>query len=444
MRKWISSILVVLILLIGVVPSFAENLTVQIDLNKNSDSELLFNISLPGSASNADMYYLGFDFKIPEGLSVDTSKWTTATLPGRYVVVKDVQYNVSSQSQLPHISIASSQGEKTWSFSVPLSGKGSGQATVENYWLTYEDENGDEYEIALSESSQLTVMLGSSTNDPVYSAYLQNPSPQEISAGESFTSDVYVSASDGKLSACQLSFDCNGGKIQSIIPEKTEWEYKTSDEKYSFYGINEDASKGIKVATITVETDKTASGEVVLSIKDGGVAAVSGDPFDKQVTLADDSKAVKVNIIENDLFSYNVDPYASASGKYLVKYTGTVEDGKVLKYSSGSEVTDMYFSEEYNAWVFLADSNVCSSLKNADFSVVDGTKSDVTISYDGDVNLNGLTNIVDAQIAYDITNNIYQGFDKLPMKMWLKADMSHDEELLAADAQAIQTAIHTQ
>ena len=147
-----------------------------------------------------------------------------------------------------------------------------------------------------------------------------------------------------------------------------------------------------------------------------------------------------VNIREKDQFS--CDSYADATGKYLVKYTGTVADGNVVKYTSGSTVTDLYYSEKYGAWVFLADSDLSLDLTNANFSVVSGDITSATIKYNGDVNKNGTTNIVDAQIAYDIANNVYPTFEALPMEMWLSADVNTEFGVAAGDARAIQCIIH--
>lgn len=302
------------------------------------------------------------------------------------------------------------------------------------------------YTISGTPTSDVTVTFADAVANvvlPTYTAYLQkNPSVEDIAAGGTFTTDVYMAASDGMLAGGQLELDCVGGTITNIaLTEGLTNGEKSSDlSKISFYGYNGDATNGIKVATVTVSTAETATEPVVLSIKDGGKAAVSGSYYDKDVTLEDATKSVTVNITEKDLFSCST--YADASGKYLVQYTGAVEDGKVVQYTSGSTVTDLYYSEKYSAWVFLADSDLSSTLSNADFSLVTGDKTSVTIQYDGDVNKNGTINIVDAQIAYDLTNNVYKTFEALPMNMWLSADVNTEFGVAAGDARAIQCIIH--
>ena len=309
----------------------------------------------------------------------------------------------------------------------------------ENIGMWFQDEGANEQCASPNIISGTIKVINSVT--PTYTAFMKNTSSDQISAGGIFTTDVYMAASDGKLAGGQLELDCEGGTITNIAPADGLTNSEQSDlSKISFYGNTSDATNGIKVATVTVSTKEIASGTVVLSIKDGGKAAVSGSYYDQAVTLEDATKSVTVNIKEKDQFSCN--PYADASGKYLVQYTGAVEDGNVVRYTSGSTVTELYYSKYDGAWVFLADSDLSSTLTNANFSVESGDKDSATIKYDGDVNKNGTTNIVDAQIAYDISNNVYPTFEALPMEMWLSADVNKVFGVDATDARAIQCIIH--
>ena len=197
-----------------------------------------------------------------------------------------------------------------------------------------------------------------------------------------------------------------------------------------FHGKGDAKYQGRR-APITVNLGYTTSGTVSDTI--------SLD--DLKGTFDDVETTVNVST-ENSKDQFSCDSYADATGKYLVKYTGTVADGNVVKYTSGSTVTDLYYSEKYGAWVFLADSDLSLDLTNANFSVVSGDITRATIKYNGDVNKNGTTNIVDAQIAYDIANNVYPTFEALPMEMWLSADVNTEFGVAAGDARAIQCIIH--
>ena len=59
------------------------------------------------------------------------------------------------------------------------------------------------------------------------------------------------------------------------------------------------------------------------------------------------------------------------------------------------------------------------------------------------MNENGKINIVDAQIAYDIANSVYTGFEQLSVTGVLKADVNNSLGIEASDARAIQVYVHT-
>ena len=59
------------------------------------------------------------------------------------------------------------------------------------------------------------------------------------------------------------------------------------------------------------------------------------------------------------------------------------------------------------------------------------------------MNENGKINIVDAQIAYDIANSVYTGFEQLTVTGVLKADANNNMAVDALDARAIQVYVHT-
>ena len=87
---------------------------------------------------------------------------------------------------------------------------------------------------------------------------------------------------------------------------------------------------------------------------------------------------------------------------------------------------------------------------DADFAAnygVDGPTIDLSDIYyevaslKGDVNDNGVVNIVDAQIAYDLARGVYRGSAD-EETMLDKADVNDDGIVNAQDARAIQYAVH--
>ena len=122
-------------------------------------------------------------------------------------------------------------------------------------------------------------------------------------------------------------------------------------------------------------------------------------------------------------------PYA-ANYDY-VEYTGTVEEGCVV-YVLGTPML-----QKGSAWVALVPTSDAQALTDNDFTFE--TTTPQTVRTDYDVNNNNRTNIVDAQIIYDIACGIYTDFSVLSMRDMLAADVTGDEVIDAADAYALQT-----
>lgn len=124
--------------------------------------------------------------------------------------------------------------------------------------------------------------------------------------------------------------------------------------------------------------------------------------------------------------------YTSASGFSLVSYEGSVPVGNVPQYK------DCLFVWDGARFVALIEANDIPYTLSTDFSF---RKEDADLVIFGDVNDNGIVNIVDAQIAYDVARGRFAGFSELPLKGWISCDMNKDGLVDAADAYAIQVKV---
>ena len=122
-------------------------------------------------------------------------------------------------------------------------------------------------------------------------------------------------------------------------------------------------------------------------------------------------------------------PYTSASSFALVAYTETVPEGFVPCFAGNP------FAWDGNRFVALVDSTTFPQLKSADFTLEERVPPNMVR---GDANGNGVMNIIDAQIAYDVVCGTFADFSTLPMLGWLSCDMNGDGRVDAADAFAIQ------
>ena len=135
---------------------------------------------------------------------------------------------------------------------------------------------------------------------------------------------------------------------------------------------------------------------------------------------------------ESPAFKVGATPYAS--GLYLVTYTAQAPEGQApfmngaCMYKVGSE------------YVALASKEQADALTNAAFTCEE--QAAIVVTRDGDVNNNGAVNIVDAQIAYDLSCGGYTNFSILDMRGWLSADANSDGVVDAVDARKIQATVH--
>lgn len=192
----------------------------------------------------------------------------------------------------------------------------------------------------------------------------------------------------------------------------------------SFYGNTADATAGIVVATATFEG--VSEGEATVSVSDA-VFGSSGSTLDNENILL--PAAANISVASYD-FEISATSYVEASGIKLVTFKSEVPEGKVPTMKGAA----MY--KLGNSFVALAKADEAAALTRDDFDVVDGSAQ--VVSADGDVNMNGKVNIVDAQLAYDIANSVYTDFSAVSMEGYLKADVNNDSSVDAADAFAIQ------
>lgn len=139
----------------------------------------------------------------------------------------------------------------------------------------------------------------------------------------------------------------------------------------------------------------------------------------------------------------DVSEYLNLSGKTMFLITASCTDlaeGKVLAYNGNA----MYWSEKYNAYAWLeiaADSleTVKAAVTTDKFTVIDATDSNkISIAYNGDVNLTGVTDINDAQLVWNMYKVDYKDdFVTVNVQKYLTADVNGDRVLNTNDAVVI-------
>ena len=121
---------------------------------------------------------------------------------------------------------------------------------------------------------------------------------------------------------------------------------------------------------------------------------------------------------------------------FLILYNGIINEGQVPRYDGRS----MYWSDSYNAYVWLVTSNVSEKKvkKEAEgkITVTEGTTAG-SVDYSGNVNMTLRTDLADAELVLEM----YEGkhsLDFMEMQKLLSADIHQDRKVNVRDVMAIQ------
>lgn len=134
-----------------------------------------------------------------------------------------------------------------------------------------------------------------------------------------------------------------------------------------------------------------------------------------------------------------VDKYVKIdnSNIWLVIAKGATKDGDVLAYDG----EPMYWSDKYEGYAYLVIADALTN-ENIKEEITHITAAKVAIDYNGDVNMTGVIDINDAQLAYDIYKTKYNDFSQVSMEKFLRADVNDTIGLDMNDSVAIVSKIN--
>jgi hypothetical protein len=92
----------------------------------------------------------------------------------------------------------------------------------------------------------------------------------------------------------------------------------------------------------------------------------------------------------------------------------------------------------------IVDEGVSFDAETAKEKVALTETSFTTVKATTDVNISGTTDINDAQLVYDMYNNVYQDIATVGMVKFLRADIGGDRVIDVLDAAAVVSAILNQ
>ena len=123
---------------------------------------------------------------------------------------------------------------------------------------------------------------------------------------------------------------------------------------------------------------------------------------------------------------------------YLVLVYETPDSDQIYTYQD----EPMYYSHVYRAWCILTPETdvLTAEIAETKLKLLSGEMTAIG-SAAFDVNMTGLVDINDAQLAYDLYNGKYENFKTINMHRFLNADVNVDRKITVADAAAIASEI---
>lgn len=132
--------------------------------------------------------------------------------------------------------------------------------------------------------------------------------------------------------------------------------------------------------------------------------------------------------------------YITLDGKciFLVAYFGEVEKGQVPQYDGN----DMYWSDAYNAYVWLVSSNGSDEMIQtmAEQKITFGRNNVVKVDYSGNVDRSLTMDMPDARLILDMYRGVYD-LDTMEMQKMLAADVTADKKVNVRDALSISARV---
>ena len=255
-------------------------------------------------------------------------------------------------------------------------------------------------------------------------------------AGNAITGDIEIN-----VTRKQVSFDVHNvvfeGSGKEDVVDGTAAVQVEHGKAYTFNLLMADGY----AYTVTAAMGGT---EAVTPVK----AETANEDGSYTYTIGNVTADLKIVIEKSDL-KVEVNEYVDLDGKtvFLVTATQSVADGKTLAYD-GNVMYLKNFKDADDAdgmqvmYSYLVEVGINETLKVEDaaakITVIDGKATDLTDDeYTYNVNESPALDINDAQLVYDMYNNVYQNIDTVGMQKFLRGDVNGDRKIDVGDTAAV-------
>ena len=292
---------------------------------------------------------------------------------------------------------------------------------------------GKDYKVVLTKDNKfeygVTITIGNDT-------YTCTPDENGVYTivGSAITGNINITVTKTQVKFDPHDVTITGSGAEDVV-EDSAAEKAEHDKDYTF---------AIKMTegfayTVTVDMGGTA------------VEAVKADEANEDGSYTYTIAKVTANLtiqIEKSNLTVEVNEYVKLNGKtvFLVTATQTLPEGQTLAY--GTEAQTMYLKnyqvngesvQMYSYLVIVESGTLSVEDATAQIKVVEATSTVLEDTFN--VNQSTALDINDAQLVYDLYNNVYQDITTVGMQKFLLADVNGSRNINVSDAAAVVNAI---
>ena len=365
-----------------------------------------YTVNLPADFEGEASVLPGEDYTF-EAKDKNYDYTVTATINGTEINVEktaDGEFKIAAADITGNIDITSEKTGKTFAFDLSddFTTEAVNAQYMKDFIATLQKKDDCSYDIK--------VTIGGED----FTGYQYDAATGVITIpGESVTGKVTIDSGKEELPPQTYKVEFTGDGAGEAVGEKTVEEGAT----YTFT-LNNIAGVSYKVSYVM-----------------GDAEAVELAPVGGTYTIENVTGNLVITVEKISDLEVEVTEYVKLNNKsvFLVTATQTLADDEALSYNG----TPMFWSEQYNAWAYLVITEGTLSDKDAKTLITHGVADKESLSQTYNVNGTSKVDINDAQLVFDMYNNVYQDFSTATMDKFLNADVNGDKAINVSDAAAI-------
>lgn len=397
----------------------------------------------------------GYTVNLPDEFEGETDKPVVAPGESYTFEAKDKNYTYEVKATIDGVEITVNSNEDGTSFTIP-EGEIDGNVVVE-----IAKKEGKKFEITLKGDSLAHESGYTTEGEKTYARYM-TAYTAKLTEKDHYIYDLKVTVNNA---AVEYDYNSETGIITiagnlitgPVVIESGEKESEKHDVKfegaYASHAKYEGESAVYNGESFSF-TIETPAGLVIesyqVSYKMGNAEEYTTlEANDGTYTVEKVTAALTIKIEGTSDLKVEVNEYVKLNGKtvFLVTATQTLPEGKNLAYDTNVmylknfQVEDSDTMEQMYSYLVVVGPNETLSVEDATAMITIVEAQATTLLDTFNVNESSALDINDAQLVYDLYNNVYQDIDIVGMQKFLRADVNGSRNINVSDAAAVVNAI---